>query len=591
MITLDRIFSETDLFETVAFHSGLNVVLGVPSGVREGRELNGVGKSTLIRLIDYAFVGDSAKKTFTQQRCEFLRTEDHSFTLVFSDGDSDYRIRRRFAEPDKVHFAEGDGEFAEYTETEMKGILAPMMVIDQQYDGHVDTDWFRTLMRFFISDDKASHAQTDPLNFSHSSARKSFLLSLNYYLLNLPNGELVEFDALRQRLKSEQSHRKQIEDRIKEESGRTVEQVRSDLDRIEAQIEKYRQNLESFEFLEDYTHVEQELRDVTGTITNEMLRFNSLQRKLTELEKSYQLQIDVDVERVRRLYASLQEELADHVARKLDEVIEFRQSIVANRKKFLIEREQRLRSEIAEIEGKVRELESNRKRLFEWLKEQKALDAIRNAYERITHESEQFERSASRLKALDDEEKKIAHTNAEVSETIVRIVDQCKEYEDRIRDIRRVFDDILRNTIYVGENMDDAFLTIKTQNRKTSPISIEIEVPKSDSLGKSRFKIPVYDLTVFFRIVRDQRELPCFLIHDGTFNAVAAKTVVSFLSYIVQQSRKLPKLQYIVTLNEEQVYLSEAQQAEFDGLSFDLKRHVIAHYEDVPEKMIFRREY
>ena len=151
MINLDRIYSDTDLFQTVEFRSGLNVVLGVPSGVREGRELNGVGKSTLIRLIDFAFIGDSARKTFGQERCGFLRTENHSFTLAFSDKEHRYRIRRCFANADKVYFARDDGEFTEYTEPEMKLILAPIMVIDQQYDGHVDTDWFRTLMRFFVS--------------------------------------------------------------------------------------------------------------------------------------------------------------------------------------------------------------------------------------------------------------------------------------------------------------------------------------------------------------------------------------------------------------------------------------------------------
>lgn len=591
MITLDCIYSDTDLFETVTFLKGLNVILGVPSGVQEGRELNGVGKSTLIRLIDFAFVGDGAKKTFMQDRCAFLRGENHSFTLVFSDSETMYRIRRNFARPDSVFFAKDGGDFVEYTEPEMKNVLAPIMMIDQQYNGHVDSGWYRTLMRFFVSDDKSSHARVDPLNFSHSTARKSLSLVLNYYLLNLPNSELVEFDTLRQRLKVEQSHRKQIEDRIKEETGRTIEQVRSDLDRIESQIEKYRQSLDSFEFLEDYAQIESELREVTDRIANEMMKFNSLNRRLSELEKSYRLRIDVDVERVRRLYASLQEELADYVAKRLDEVIEFRKSIVANRKKFLIEREQRLRSEISDVEGTVRELETNRKRLFEWLNEQKALDAIRNAYERITHERERYERSASRLKALDDEEQKIAHTNAEVSETIVRIVDQSKDYDEQVRDIRRTFDEILHNTIYVEESMDDAFLTISSRNRKDSPISIDIEVPKSDSLGKSRFKIPVYDLTIFLRIVRDGRQLPHFLIHDGTFNGVAAKTVVRFLNYIVKKSEKLPSLQYIITLNEEQVYLSDAQKAEFEGLAFDLEKHVIAHYEDVPKKMIFRREF
>lgn len=318
MITLDCIYSDTDLFDAVTFQKGLNVILGVPSGVREGRELNGVGKSTLIRLIDFAFVGDGAKKTFTQERCAFLRDENHSFTLAFTDSETKYRIRRHFAQPDTVFFAQDSDDFVGYTEPEMKNILAPIMVIDQQYDGLVDSDWYRMLMRFFVSDDKSSHARIDPLKFSHSTARKSLVLVLNYYLLNLPNSELVEFDTLRQRLKDEQSHRKQIEDRIKEETGRTIEQVRSDLDRIESQIEKYRHSLDSFEFLEDYTQIESELREVTNRIAAEMMKFNSLNRRLSELEKSYQLRIDVDVERVRRLYASLQEELADYVAKRLD---------------------------------------------------------------------------------------------------------------------------------------------------------------------------------------------------------------------------------------------------------------------------------
>lgn len=591
MITLSRLYSETNLFDEVEFRRGLNVILGVPSGVREGRELNGVGKSTLVRLIDFAFVGDSAKKTFAQGKCDFLRTDGHSFTLMFSDGETTYRIRRRFDHPDTVDFSKGEEEFTEFTEPEMKNVLAPLLVVDQQYEGHVDTGWFRTLMRFFVSDDKASHAQTDPLNFSHASARKPFLLVLNYYLLNLPNSDLLEFDTLRQRLKKEQTHRKQIEERITVESGRSVEQVRSDLDRIESQIEEYKEHLESFEFLEDYTEVESELREVTSRISAEMRKFNAVNRRLSELEKSYQLRVDVDVERVRLLYGALQEELADFIASKLDDVIEFRRSIVANRKKFLIEREQRLRQELSESEANVKELEETRKRLFGYLQEQKALDAIRNAYERITHESEQYERSASRIKALDEEEQKIAHTNAEISEAIARIVDQCKEYETKVRDIRRTFDDILSNTIYVGEDMDDAFLNISPQSRRTTPINIEIEVPKSDSLGKSRFKIPVYDLTVFLRIVRDERELPHFLIHDGTFNGVASKTVVRFLNYIMKQTEQLPSLQYIVTLNEEQVYLSEAQQAEFEGLTFELDDFVVAHFQDVPERMIFGREF
>jgi len=192
---------------------------------------------------------------------------------------------------------------------------------------------------------------------------------------------------------------------------------------------------------------------------------------------------------------------------------------------------------------------------------------------------------------LEAEEQKIAETNALISETVVQIVRERQTQDVSIREIRKTFFDILQHTIYLGETVEDAYFDITATGKAVSPLNVEIEVPKSDSLGKSRFKLPVYDLTVFLRILSQDRQLPHFLVHDGAFNGVDVKTVVQFLNYIEQKAGTLSSLQYIVTLNEDQVYLSEKGRTAFDGLGFDLSTRVIAHYEDVPEKMIFRREY
>lgn len=591
MIHLLRLHSDTDLLKEVRFHRGLNVILGVPSGERDGRELNGVGKSTLIRLIDYSLIGSESKSYFHQDRTEFLRSEEHSVTLTFHDDKRQYQIRRCFARSDEIEFATGETGFTTYSESEMKDILAPLMIIDTEYSGHVDTGWFRNLIRFFITDDKTAHKRTDPLNFVHSSARKSELLAYNYYLLNLPNQHLVAFDRLRQKLQDEQRHKKQIEARIKEETGKAVEQVRSDLDRMRSQIDEYKAHLEEFKFLDDYEVIEAELRSLTATISERMRTFAAVKRRLSHLQKSYELKIDVDVERVHRLYAEIEEELAEFVQRRLEEIVEFRKDIVANRKKFLVEREAELRTTLSEIETEVKRLEQRRSQLFQWLQEHQALDALRNAYERIAHDSEQLERSAARVRALEEEEQKIAETNAQISETIVSIVKERKEQDAAVRDIRKTFFDILQHTIYLGETVDDAYFDIKATNRPNSPLNVEIEVPKSDSLGKSRFKLPVYDLTVFLRILSQERHLPHFLVHDGAFNGVDVKTVVRFLNYIESRAKALQSLQYIVTLNEDQVAVSERNRAEFEGFTFDLSERVVAHYEDVPEKMIFGREF
>jgi hypothetical protein len=78
----------------VAFHKGLNVVLG------DENATNSIGKSTLLMIIDFAFGGGSLlehNKDLTQE----LGHHDYFFTFAF--GDELYRFRRGTYEPDLVY--------------------------------------------------------------------------------------------------------------------------------------------------------------------------------------------------------------------------------------------------------------------------------------------------------------------------------------------------------------------------------------------------------------------------------------------------------------------------------------------------------
>ena len=52
MVILKKIYSETGLFDGVEFKSGINIIQGIyTKRDNESKDLNGIGKSTLIRLI------------------------------------------------------------------------------------------------------------------------------------------------------------------------------------------------------------------------------------------------------------------------------------------------------------------------------------------------------------------------------------------------------------------------------------------------------------------------------------------------------------------------------------------------------------
>ena len=64
---LIRLYSDTNLFKTVSFHNGINIILGSYSDEVDARGINGIGKSSLVRLIDFVLLSGKAEKIFNQK--------------------------------------------------------------------------------------------------------------------------------------------------------------------------------------------------------------------------------------------------------------------------------------------------------------------------------------------------------------------------------------------------------------------------------------------------------------------------------------------------------------------------------------------
>lgn len=127
-------------------------------------------------------------------------------------------------------------------------------------------------------------------------------------------------------------------------------------------------------------------------------------------------------------------------------------------------------------------------------------------------------------------------------------------------------------------------------NRR-APIRVTVDVPKVESLGEARLRLLAYDLMVLLNIVRTDRNLPRFLVHDGAFASVAARTRQQLLNFVHRQSQVTPDMQYIVTANEDELKLDAAIVKQLGKVEFDWQDCVIANYEDEPSKMLFHREY
>ena len=386
MITLNRIYSETRLFDRVTFHPGINIILGkYPSDERNTdgkRSVNGIGKSTLVRLIDFALLSSPGRGALNPKKLAFL--QDHNVVLEFTVDEVIYKIVRSFKNPGMVRFGRKDKPLVEYTRLELKEILGNKFFMSGTYPGGYYTNtWFRELIRFFVKDDIGRHRQDTPINFLAHRARKAQLLMYNFFLLGLPNENLYDYGNVQVQIDEKATARRELEKQIEQETGKPISEFRTEVAKFKERIALLETSLLEFEFLETYKDVEERLVEITRLISEQLGRYHAYSKTLERYADSYRVEIEVSVEKVKALYEDVNREIGTFVEKTLDEVIQFRREIAENRKRFLTDKERELEDAIAQVMSDITALERKRQKLYNLLQEKGAFDSIRYTYEQL----------------------------------------------------------------------------------------------------------------------------------------------------------------------------------------------------------------
>lgn len=592
---LVRLYSETNLLlRDVPFEPGINIVLGKYSGQKETTGVNGIGKSSLIRLINYCFLSRSAEKVFESRQYSFLQEDEHNIVLEFQMGGKRYFIKRYFAEKGKVHFGTRPDHWEIYEKQEAKEIFNNIFFPTVDNRVAIEGNRFGTLLNFFVKDDLENQKRIEPLDFFDYNSNAKEVALYNFFLLGLPTRNLERFAELTKESESKRDTVTELTKTLEARAGRTVQEFRSEKLEIENRIERLERNLGDYKFLEQYKNIENELVELTKKINDRLEAYHLQNHELKRLREIYTQDFQVDTSQVQKIYNEVRETFGDLVRKKLDEVIAFRQEILENRNRFLLKKEQQLTEGIQNELNNISKLEEKRSVLYQKLKEKGALESIENIYKEIINERSALESAMSSVNEIDRLQEIIADQEVIISEVRRDIQQDLKEFENVVAQHRASFKDILNNALFLGEGSERAYFDvdiITSPKQSTLPFKINIEIPKSKSHGNSRLKLIAYDLMVFLDNRRQGRRLPDFLIHDGVYHAISHKTKVNTLNYIAREFNKTPNFQYIVTFNEDEIEVPENKEASYGTLDFDWRKNVIIDLADTPEKMLFRREF
>ena len=412
--------------------------------------------------------------------------------------------------------------------------------------------------------------------------------------MNLPTKNLIQFEELVKEYKGFNQTIEGLEENVKINTGKSIEEFKSERIKIEDNILLLEKSLENYNFLDSYKKLESQLVEVTTEINVKLKEYHSLNRKLKKVSESFTFNQEVDIQQVQKLYNEALSTFGDLVKKTLDEIKQFKAEILENRNKFLIAKEKQLQESIDIILNDISKLENKRSKLYSKLDEKGALESITNTYEQLIEEKTTLESNLQALRQVDDIQEKLDNLNVTISEIKRDISSDLRNYEKNLYELRGIFQEILKNSIFLDEDYTNAYfnITAKTKsNREHLPFKIDVEIPKDDALGQSRLRLIAYDLMVFLYNIRSNRKFPDFLAHDGVFHGIANNTCVNILNYIYHQFLSNPRFQYLVTFNEDEIYVPTDKETVYGQYEFNWESLVIAEFSDEPSKMIFKRAF
>ena len=554
---IKRIRCDQPSFRTVEFKPGFNVVLADQaqgSPYKESR--NGLGKSTLVEIIQFCLGADL-------KGCPTLRSKElkgWTFILEISLRGKDFTIYRNTASPGKVQI-EGDVEAWPIqpdrllTSPEEEPRYALSIEDWKKVLGHLVFDLpiekphkfapsFRSLISYFAR--KGSGAFDDP--FKHYPQQKIWDVQVhNAFLLGLNWEYAAQFQEIKEKERALKELKRATQEGLLEDVfTRSLGELEAAKITLAQEIKEIEDTLARFEVHPSYREIEREANVLTEKlhkIANERV---IAQQMLLQYKKSISSEVEEDIvfPWVQQMYAELGLIFPEQVSRRLEEVEEFHRQVLTNRRNFLMGEIERLEAQIHDLERQEQELSIARAKLMRILETHRALDEfvslnerlslLKQKYEAILHEVEQWKR-------LSEEIRKLKIQRLELVEKAQR------DLEERAAIVERAITRFNANSEYLYSQPGLLAIDVNENGYR-----FQVEIPRSSSQGIGRMKVFCYDL-MLIQIRAGLKDQPGFLIHDSViFDGVDERQVARSLELAAQEA-EAKGFQYICTLNSDTV--------------------------------------
>lgn len=584
---LRELGADDSRFRTVTFQPGLNLLLADRTFTSTGdQSRNAVGKTSMVELLHFLLGAD---KTNLLTRAEHRGTR-FRLLMDWPGQDRPVRVQRGGARPAEVFLSPdvtgaatdtGGEDTALFTELENESAKKTTVPL---WRSTIERDLFgirpednglsgRLLLSFYMRRTEAGGFQdarrpnTSRASSHQATANLCYLFGMDWALA-LRYREIAEREQTRKRLAAA------AKDPTWNKIVGTSADLRGRLRAVEQRIGELQRQIAEFRVVPEYEEIRRQADEVHARI-RELREADVIDRRnLADIERAINDATEPGDHYLEQAYAELGVLLGDQVRNRFDQVREFHQAVVRNRRRYLDEEAEQLRRRIRDHEEERAGLGERQAELLRVLNEGGALDTLTVMQSALAREQADRELLERRLSAAQTMEQ----SRLEIDEAKLRLARELQtdieERHEREEEASALFTRFARR-LYGGDR--NPYLAFKAER---SSLEIVVQLDADDSTGISNMKTFCFDLTWAVMAHRAGRG-PDFLVHDSTlYDGVDERQVARALSLAAEVADE-ESMQYVVTMNTDD--LGKAQR-----MGFDPAPHIIEpRLDDSPKGGLF----
>ncbi len=522
-----KIENNGSLIREIPFHKGINLIVDETETKDKKESGNNVGKTTVLRLIDYCF-GSDGKNIYKDTEFKgkshthiekFLKKNNIIITLILEEDLEDITsneiiIRRNFFNRyDKVQEINGEN----YNNKEFSKKLKELIFHSVQ-----NKPTIRQIVSKNIRDEKNKLLKT--IKVLHSATTQEEYEALYLFWLGI---DINDSDR-KQKLIAQKKIEKNLQTRLRKESN--LSQIEQSLIVIDRNINELNEKKDSFNLNKNY---EKELTE----LNNVKFEINKLSTAVSRLELRKELIIeskaalenefsDIDTNQIKRLYEEAKI-LVPNLQKTFEDTLNFHNQMIGEKIKYITKEMPELDTEINTIKRKLNTLLINEKSLAEKLKKVGAVDELQQVISELNNVFEKKGNLEEQKRLWKDSQDKLDSIEKELTSINSRIISKDDLIKERIIEFNKYFSKI-SNRLY-GEQ----FVLSSDKDEKGYDLTIS-SIGGNLGTGKKKVQIAAFDLA--YIQFADALSIDClhFILHDQIEN-VHANQISNLLTAIVTE--------------------------------------------------------